>query len=64
MTVVTPPVKQQPLPPSVSEPEMVSLPGGSFAMGSNDDITERPIRQVAIKPFAIGKFPGHRSRME
>jgi formylglycine-generating enzyme required for sulfatase activity len=45
------------LPQSIREPEMVSLPGGSFAMGSNDDITERPIHQVAIKPFAIGKFP-------
>jgi formylglycine-generating enzyme required for sulfatase activity/class 3 adenylate cyclase len=55
--VVTPPVKQQPLPQSISEPEMVSLRGGSFAMGSNDDITEKPIHQVAIKPFAIGKFP-------
>jgi formylglycine-generating enzyme required for sulfatase activity/class 3 adenylate cyclase len=53
---VTPPVKQQPL-PSITEPEMVSLPGGRFAMGSNDDMTERPIHQVAIKPFAIGKFP-------
>ena len=57
VTAVTPPVKQQPLPQSIREPEMVSLPGGSFAMGSNDDITERPIHQVAIKPFAIGKFP-------
>ena len=36
---------------------MVSLPGGSFAMGSNDDLTEKPIHQVAVKPFAIGKFP-------
>jgi formylglycine-generating enzyme required for sulfatase activity len=52
---VTPPVKQQPLP--IREPEMVSLPGGSFAMGSNDDMTERPIHQVAIRPFTIGKFP-------
>ena len=55
--VVAPPVKQQPLPQSIREPEMVSLPGGRFAMGSNDDLTERPIHQVAIKPFAIGKFP-------
>jgi len=54
---VTPPVKQQSLLPSITEPEMVSLPGGRFAMGSNDDITEKPIHQVAIKPFAIGKFP-------
>jgi formylglycine-generating enzyme required for sulfatase activity/class 3 adenylate cyclase len=55
--VVAPPVKQQPLPQSISEPEMITLPGGRFAMGSNDDLTERPIHQVAIKPFAIGKFP-------
>jgi formylglycine-generating enzyme required for sulfatase activity len=56
-TAVAPPVRQQPLPQSVSEPEMVSLPGGRFAMGSNDDATERPVHQVAIKPFAIGRFP-------
>jgi formylglycine-generating enzyme required for sulfatase activity/class 3 adenylate cyclase len=54
---VAPPVQPQPLPPSVREPEMVSVPGGSFAMGSNDDATEKPIHQVAIKPFVIGKFP-------
>ena len=38
-------------------PEMISLPGGSFAMGSNDDPSEKPVRRVAIKPFAISKFP-------
>ena len=26
-------------------------------MGSNDDPTERPVHQVAIKPFSIGKYP-------
>jgi formylglycine-generating enzyme required for sulfatase activity/class 3 adenylate cyclase len=41
----------------VGEPEMVSLSGGTFAMGSNDDGSERPIHHVAIKPFAISKFP-------
>lgn len=39
------------------EPEMISIRGGSFAMGSNDDPTERPVHQVAIKPFSIGKYP-------
>ena len=39
------------------EPEMVSLRGGSFAMGSNDDISERPVHQVTVKPFAMGKYP-------
>jgi formylglycine-generating enzyme required for sulfatase activity/class 3 adenylate cyclase len=42
---------------SVREPEMVPLRGGSFAMGSNDDISEKPVHQVTIKPFAISKFP-------
>jgi len=42
---------------SVQEPEMVSLQGGSFSMGSNDDASERPIHRVTIKPFAIGKYP-------
>jgi formylglycine-generating enzyme required for sulfatase activity/class 3 adenylate cyclase len=38
-------------------PAMVSLPGGTFAMGSNDDASEKPIHRVSIKPFAISKFP-------
>ncbi len=42
---------------SVREPETIPLRGGSFAMGSNEDISERPVHQVTIKPFAIGKFP-------
>ncbi len=53
----------QPAPPapqaaaSVQEPEMKALQGGSFAMGSNDDISERPIHQVTIKPFSISIYP-------
>jgi formylglycine-generating enzyme required for sulfatase activity/class 3 adenylate cyclase len=42
---------------SIREPEMLSLRGGSFAMGSNEDVSERPVRQVTVKPFAMGKFP-------
>ncbi|MEY9985407.1 class 3 adenylate cyclase [Bradyrhizobium yuanmingense] len=41
----------------VREPEMIAIRGGSFAMGSNDDPTERPVHQVTIKPFSIGKYP-------
>jgi len=33
------------------------LRGGSFVMGSNDDITEKPVHQVTIKPFAISRYP-------
>ncbi|MBR0836789.1 SUMF1/EgtB/PvdO family nonheme iron enzyme [Bradyrhizobium manausense] len=43
--------------PPVREPEMIAIRGGSFAMGSNDDPTERPVHQVTIKPFSIGKYP-------
>src|SRR5712691_6955886 len=42
---------------SIREPEMISLRGGSFTMGSNEDVSEKPVRQVTVKPFAIGKFP-------
>ena len=38
-------------------PQMVSVPGGTFAMGSDDDLSEKPIHRVTIKPFAISKFP-------
>jgi formylglycine-generating enzyme required for sulfatase activity len=38
-------------------PEMVSIPGGAFAMGSDDDLSEKPMHRVTIKPFAISKFP-------
>jgi formylglycine-generating enzyme required for sulfatase activity/class 3 adenylate cyclase len=53
---VIPPASPSALQPIV-EPEMVILLGGKFAMGSNNDPSERPIHQVDIKPFAIGKFP-------
>src|SRR5215470_17904126 len=46
-----------PLSPSISEPEMVSLPGGTFVMGSYEDPSEKPAHQVTLKPFAISKFP-------
>jgi formylglycine-generating enzyme required for sulfatase activity len=36
---------------------MTALRGGSFTMGSNDDITEKPVHQVTIKPFLISKYP-------
>ncbi|MBD2163293.1 SUMF1/EgtB/PvdO family nonheme iron enzyme [Calothrix membranacea FACHB-236] len=40
--------------------EMVSIPGGTFMMGSPDfegDADERPQRQVTVAPFFMGKFP-------
>jgi formylglycine-generating enzyme required for sulfatase activity/class 3 adenylate cyclase len=43
--------------PTLLTPEMIPIPGNSFAMGSSDDVSERPVHRVTIKPFAIGKFP-------
>lgn len=43
--------------PAVREPEMNAIRGGSFTMGSNEDVTEKPTHQVTIKPFSIGRFP-------
>ena len=43
--------------PPFKEPDMISLVGGSFLMGSNDDASEKPIHRVTIKPFALSKFP-------
>jgi formylglycine-generating enzyme required for sulfatase activity/class 3 adenylate cyclase len=42
---------------AVREPEMNMLRGGSFTMGSSDDVTERPTHQVTIKPFAMSLYP-------
>ena len=44
-------------PSTVREPEMITIRGGSFTMGSNDDVTEKPTHQVTIKPFAISQYP-------
>src|ERR1700726_4779140 len=40
------------LPSQVAEPEMVDLPGGTFAMGNNDDPAEKPAHKVTVKPFS------------
>ena len=48
---------EQPQPKPVMTPEMVSLPGGTFTMGSSNDDSEAPVHRVAIKPFEISKFP-------
>lgn len=38
------------------EPEMVNIPAGSFEMGSNSSVDEKPVHTVVIaKPFSIAK---------
>jgi formylglycine-generating enzyme required for sulfatase activity len=34
---------------------MVRVAGGTFMMGSNDDPTEKPVHEVTVAPFAIGR---------
>jgi formylglycine-generating enzyme required for sulfatase activity/class 3 adenylate cyclase len=53
-TPATPPAQPT---STVREPEMNMLRGGSFTMGSNDDVTEKPTHQVTIRPFSIGQYP-------
>ena len=39
-------------------PEIVLLPGGTFAMGSDDGrADERPVHNVFVGPFALGRYP-------
>ena len=47
----TPPVA------AIRQPEMKTIRGGGFTMGSDDDVTEKPPHQVTIKPFAISQYP-------
>ena len=60
VALVAPPKPPQPPPSPVApylEPAMVALPGGSFAMGSGDDPSEKPVHKVTVAPFSIGKYP-------
>lgn len=54
IAVVTPPPRTAPAP--VKRAEMVSLPGGSFMMGSNEDRSEKPLHRVTVRPFSIGRY--------
>jgi formylglycine-generating enzyme required for sulfatase activity/class 3 adenylate cyclase len=59
VATTTQPSAQPATPPAsaVREPEMSAIRGGSFTMGSNDDVTEKPTHQVTIKPYAISRYP-------
>lgn len=42
----------------VTEPEMIVIPAGSFAMGGDQYDNEKPIHTVTFaKPFKLGKYP-------
>ena len=37
--------------------EMVAIPGGKFMMGSNERPDTKPIHEVTVSPFYMGKYP-------
>ena len=44
--------------------EMIKVEGGSFMMGSNKIRREKPIHQVTVKEFHIGKYPVTQAQWE
>lgn len=54
-TPPTPPT-QDPEAPRTRLPDVVMIPGGSFAMGGTE-AAELPLHRVTVKPFALGKYP-------
>lgn len=40
----------------VTRMEFVAVPGGSFLMGDPTDELARPVREVKVKPFLIGRY--------
>ena len=57
-----PPTKIQNLKPKTQNPstkgyiKMVKVEGGTFQMGSNENDSEKPIHQVTLSTFEIGKY--------
>jgi formylglycine-generating enzyme required for sulfatase activity len=57
LDIPQPTVKTPPREAGELEPEMIFVPGGTFKMGSNDNEREKPIHDVTVKDFYIGKYP-------
>jgi formylglycine-generating enzyme required for sulfatase activity len=56
--IITPPTPSVIVPKKYDfEPEMVFVKGGIFKMGSNNNELEKPIHEVSLNDFHIGKFP-------
>lgn len=41
---------------NINEPDMVTVQGGTFAMGGNENNNEKPIHNVTISSFKIAKY--------
>jgi len=44
--------------------EMVDIPAGKFMMGSDEDDREKPIHEVTVNAFKMGKYPVIQSQYE
>jgi formylglycine-generating enzyme required for sulfatase activity len=44
--------------------EMVNIPGGKFMMGSDEHDSEKPIHEVTVNAFKIGKYPVTQAQYE
>jgi formylglycine-generating enzyme len=56
--IITPPTPSVIMPKKYDfEPEMVFVKGGTFKMGGNNNEREKPIHEVSLSDFHIGKFP-------
>jgi len=44
--------------------EMVDIPAGKFLMGSDEFDTEKPIHEVTVKAFKMGKYPVTQAQYE
>ncbi|MGI4952574.1 MAG: formylglycine-generating enzyme family protein, partial [Janthinobacterium lividum] len=52
---VQPVAAQAAVAPAFLEPAMLTLPGGEFRMGSNDDLSERPPHTAVLAPFLLAE---------
>ena len=41
---------------NINEPDMVTVQGGRFAMGGNENNNEKPIHNVTLSSFKIAKY--------
>ncbi len=45
------------IPTGVPQPEMVRIPAGEFTMGSEEYDDEKPVHQIYLPDFQIGRYP-------
>jgi formylglycine-generating enzyme required for sulfatase activity len=48
---------EAPAAPAVAQPQLVRVPAGKFSMGMNEASDEKPIHEVDLPDFEIGRYP-------